>query len=121
MADTTTTQGVLELLDRFTEAINAHDIGALMALCTEDLVFETTDPAPDGVRHEGREAVRRVWGEMLASTPAARFAVEEQFACEDGRAVVRWRYDWGDGHVRGVDVIRVRDGRIAESLAYVKG
>jgi hypothetical protein len=33
----------------------------------------------------------------------------------------RWRYDWGDGHVRGVDVIRVRDGQIAESLAYVKG
>jgi hypothetical protein len=27
----------------------------------------------------------------------------------------------GDGHVRGVDVIRVRDGQIAESLAYVKG
>jgi hypothetical protein len=37
------------------------------------------------------------------------------------RAFVRWRYMWGDGHVRGVDVMRVRDGRVAESLAYVKG
>jgi hypothetical protein len=26
-----------------------------------------------------------------------------------------------DGHVRGVDVLRVRDGRVAEKLAYVKG
>jgi ketosteroid isomerase-like protein len=121
MAGTTTADSILELLDRFVEATNAHDVDALMALCAEDIVFESTDPAPDGVRHEGRDAVRRVWGEMLASTPAARFSVEEQFACGDGRAVVRWRYDWGDGHVRGVDVLRVRDGLIAETLSYVKG
>ena len=35
--------------------------------------------------------------------------------------MVRWRYDWREGHVRGVDIVRVRDGRLAESLAYVKG
>jgi hypothetical protein len=41
--------------------------------------------------------------------------------------VVRWRYRWAPdapgqpGHVRGVDVYRVRDGKIAEELAYVKG
>jgi hypothetical protein len=37
------------------------------------------------------------------------------------RVLTRWRYDWGDGHVRGVDVIRVRDGKVAEKLSYVKG
>jgi hypothetical protein len=35
--------------------------------------------------------------------------------------VVRWRYAWGDGHVRGVDVFRVRGGLVAEKLSYVKG
>jgi hypothetical protein len=35
--------------------------------------------------------------------------------------VVRWRYDWGNGHVRGVDIIRLRDGLIAETYSYVKG
>ena len=35
--------------------------------------------------------------------------------------VVRWRYDWADGHVRGVDNVRVRSGQPAESLAYLKG
>jgi hypothetical protein len=35
--------------------------------------------------------------------------------------VARWRYDWAGGHVRGVDVIRVRDGLVAEKFAYVKG
>jgi hypothetical protein len=39
---------------------------------------------------------------------------------------VRWLYRWvdadgKDGHIRGVDVFRVRDGKVAEKLAYVKG
>ncbi len=37
------------------------------------------------------------------------------------RVVQRWRYSWADGHIRGVDVMRVRDGLVAEKLSYVKG
>ena len=37
-----------------------------------------------------------------------------------------WRYTWRDaagvpGYVRGVDLFRVRGGKVAEKLAYVKG
>jgi len=88
---------------------------------TGDVVFESTSPPPDGTRYEGRDAVLGVWGQMLATTPRARFSVEEQFSDGSGRAVVRWRYDWAGGHVRGVDIVRVRNGQLAESLAYVKG
>jgi ketosteroid isomerase-like protein len=112
---------ILGLMDRFTAALNAHDLDAAMALVTDDIVFESTSPSPDGARHQGHAAVAQVWGDLLASTPKARFTVEEQFSDGSERAVVRWRYDWGEGHVRGVDIIRVRDGRLAESLAYVKG
>jgi ketosteroid isomerase-like protein len=112
---------VLALMDRFTAAINAHDLDAVLALVTDDIVFESTSPPPDGARYQGRVAVAQVWADLLASTPRARFAVEEQFSDGSDRAVVRWRYDWGEGHVRGVDIVRVRDGRLAESLAYVKG
>ena len=112
---------ILGLMDRFTAALNAHDLDAVLALVTDDIVFESTSPPPDGTRYESRAAVAQVWGDLLAATPKARFAVEEQFSDGSGRAVVRWRYDWGEGHVRGVDIIRVRDGRLAESLAYVKG
>ena len=112
---------VLDLTDRFTAALNSHDIGAVLALVTDDVVFESTSPGPDGARYEGRDAVRLIWGQMLDQTPQARFTVEEQFSDGAARAVVRWRYDWGDGHVRGVDIIRVRDGQLAESLAYIKG
>jgi ketosteroid isomerase-like protein len=112
---------VLDLMDRFTAALNSRDIDAVLALVTDDVVFESTSPAPDGARYEGRDEVRLIWGQMLADTPQARFAVEEQFSDGAARAVVRWRYEWGGGHVRGVDIVRVRDGQLAESLAYVKG
>jgi ketosteroid isomerase-like protein len=92
---------VLDLMDRFTAALNSHDLDAVAALVTDDIVFEATSPPPDGTRYEGRDAVRRIWAEMLAATRQARFSVEEQFSAGPGRAVVRWRYDWADGHVRG--------------------
>ncbi len=106
-------------VDRFHDALNGHDLAALARLVHEDCVFETTDP-PDGVRHVGREAVLTALQTFFAESPDARFEAEDILTVDD-RAVVRWRYDWGDGHVRGADLVRVRDGRIAETLAYVKG
>jgi hypothetical protein len=46
--------------------------------------------------------------------------MEEMFGAGD-RVIVRWLYSWADGHVHGVDLLRVRAGRVAETLAYVKG
>lgn len=111
---------VLDLIRRFNAAFDARDVAAVMALMTPDAVFESTDPAPDGVRYEGAAAVGAAWELFFASTPSTVFTVEEAFAAGD-RAVQRWRFDWGGGHVRGVDVFRVRDGLVAEKLSYVKG
>lgn len=104
----------------FNDAFNSHDIDAVMALMTDDCVFENTFPAPDGSRHVGATNVRVALGDFLASSSSARFEEEELIACQD-RCIVRWRYSWGDGHVRGVDVMRVRDGKVSEKFAYVKG
>ena len=105
---------------RFNEAFNSRDVAAVMERMTDDCVFESTGPAPDGQRHEGRQAVHAVWEEFFASSPSARFTTEESVVAGD-RATVRWRYDWDGGHVRGVDVLRLRDGLVAEKLSYVKG
>lgn len=110
----------LTVVERFNEAFNTHNVELIMSLMTDDVVFESTDPPPDGVRHEGAAAVRAVWEELFAGAPTARFEPEDVFASDD-RAVVRWRFDWGDGHVRGVDVLRVRDGKVCEKFSYVKG
>ena len=118
-------QATGDAIDRFNEAFNRHDISAVMAHMTEDCLFENTFPAPDGERFEGQEAVRRFWEDFFQSSPNAVFQAEETLTFGD-RAVVRWVYHWTNadgsrGHVRGVDVLRVADGKIAEKLAYVKG
>jgi uncharacterized protein (TIGR02246 family) len=121
----TLTTATIAVVQRFHEAINRHDIEAVMAAMTEDCVFENTAPPPDGERFEGRAAVRAAWETFFQSSSHAAFEIEEVIALGD-RAVVRWLYRWVDttdkmGYVRGVDVIRVREGKVAESLAYVKG
>jgi ketosteroid isomerase-like protein len=110
---------VLAAVTRFGAAFDRHDLDGVMAAMTADCVFESTAP-PDGGRHEGRNAVRAAWAEFFASSGAATFETEEQIVCGD-RVIARWRYAWDDGHVRGVDVYRVRDGLVAEKLSYVKG
>jgi ketosteroid isomerase-like protein len=109
-----------DTIERFHEAFNRRDLGALSELITEDCVFEATSPAPDGTRHVGRPAVLAAWREFFSSSPASHFEVEEMFGAGD-RVIVRWLYSWADGHVRGADLLRVRAGQVAESLAYVKG
>ena len=112
-------------LTRFSAAFGSGDVDAVMALMSDDCVFEATGPAPDGVRHEGAEAVRAVWVDLFGGTRDAAFTEEESFVAGD-RAVLRWRFDWSEedgspGHVRGVDVLRLRDGLVCEKFSYVKG
>lgn len=107
-------------MERFHEALNRGDMHALGDLITDDIVFEATSPAPDGTRYVGRDAVLEAWRTFLTDSPAPHFEIEEMFGAGD-RVTVRWLYTWTDGHIRGADVVRVRAGRVAESLAYVKG
>jgi ketosteroid isomerase-like protein len=119
--DSPEARDTLQIVRQFHEAFNRHDVDAIMALMTDDCVFENTFPPPDGARLVGQAEVRACWAQLFLDAPTAHFAVEELFA-SGSRAVLRWRYAWGaDGHVRGVDVYRVREGRVAEKLSYVKG
>jgi uncharacterized protein (TIGR02246 family) len=110
---------LLDLAAEFGKAWNDHDLDRAMGLVTDDCVFESTGPAPDGERHVGRDAVRAAWRTIFDDVHA-HFDTEDVFVAGD-RVVQTWRYDWGAGHVRGVDVMRARAGRIAEKLSYVKG
>jgi ketosteroid isomerase-like protein len=109
----------LAVVESFGAAWAKHDLEATLALVTDDCVFDSTGPAPDGVRHVGREAIRRAWRPIFDDSNA-RFEEEETF-CAGDRVVQLWRYTWADGQVRGIDVLRVRDGKVAEKLSYVKG
>ncbi|SNT25815.1 TIGR03086 family protein [Asanoa hainanensis] len=109
----------LAAAERFGAAFDTRDVNAVMAAMTGDCVFESTAP-PGGERHSGADAVRAAWQRFFAEAGEHRFTTEETIVAGD-RVVVRWRYDWPAGHVRGVDLLRVRGGLVAEKLAYVKG
>ncbi len=109
----------LAAVERFNRAFDAKDVDAIMNAMTPDCTFEDTT-APDGRRHVGAAQVRQAWEELFASSPDARFTIEDAFQAGE-RVVQRWHYAYSGGHVRGVDVLTVRDGLVAEKLAYVKG
>ena len=107
------------VVEAFGEAWGAHDLDAALLLITDDCVFESTEPGPDGTRYEGRAAIREAW-QPIFDDKSAIFQAEETFAAED-RVVQRWRYSWEGGYVRGVGVFRVRNGLVSEKFSYVKG
>lgn len=109
----------LEIMRRFNQAFLEHDPVALEDLVGADCVMESIQPAPNGTRYEGYEVCLSFW-QALAADRVAYFEVEDTVAMGD-RAVIRWRFNFGDGgSVRGVNLMRVRDGRIVEALGYAK-
>ena len=80
---------------------------------------EATFPGPDGERSTGHVAIRAAW-KPIFDDERSHSTAEEPFVA-GGRLVRRWRFDWGDGHERGIDLMAVRNGLVTEKLAYVKG
>jgi ketosteroid isomerase-like protein len=109
----------LEVVKAFGAAWADHDLDAALTMVTDDCLFDATGPAPDGTSYVGPEAIRAVWRPIFDDRSSS-FEEEETFAAED-RVVQRWRYRWDGGTVRGVDVFRIRDGKVAEKISYVKG
>lgn len=111
-----------QIVTRFHKAFEKHRPEDLDDLIGEDCVLENTAPAPDGARYEGREACLDFW-KGIASSANLVFAAEEIWASED-RGIIRWQLRWSESEadrIRGVNIMRVRDGQIVEGLGYVKG
>jgi ketosteroid isomerase-like protein len=119
MKDADGTANPLDVMAAFGAAWANHDLDAAIALIADDCLFDNTDPAPDGTKYVGHAAIRKAWAPIFEDT-ASRFEPEETFAAGD-RVIQLWRYTWSGGHVRGVDVLRVSNGKVAEKLSYVKG
>jgi ketosteroid isomerase-like protein len=120
-ADAGQSKMTAEVVERFLTAFQRKDPGLIRDLVAPDCVMEAMQPAPNGQRVEGYEANVAFWQAMVADSSGV-FEIEDVVICGD-RATNRWRYRFGDGEessVRGVTLIVVRDGKIAEALAYAK-
>jgi ketosteroid isomerase-like protein len=111
-----------EIIHRFNDAFQRHDPSVFPELVAEDCIIENTNPAPNGSRHVGRAACVELW-QGIATAPEIRFDLENVIVADD-RAIILWRLYRGErdhDSVRGVNLMRVRDGLIVEALGYVKG
>jgi len=114
-----------ETLRAFADAWNRHDVDALMALMSEDCVFEASaGPDVDGTRHVGRKAVRAGFAEVWATYPDAHWGGARHFVHGD-RGVSEWTFTGtrADGtrvEVHGCDLFTFRDGKIALKNSYRK-
>jgi ketosteroid isomerase-like protein len=107
------------VMRHFNQAFVDHDPSVFPDLIAPDVVMESIQPAPDGTRYEGYDVNLAFW-QAFAADRTTRFENEEMTAIGD-RAIIRWRLHFGDGQsLRGVTLLRIRDGRIVEALAYSK-
>jgi ketosteroid isomerase-like protein len=108
---------VRELIDRYNDAWNRHDVDAICAMHTDDMVFHNHTA---GERVEG-EAVRAHIARIFENTPSLRFTgralhVGDDFAVSEWTAHAERdgrRVEWD-----GVDVFPLRDGKIARKDVY---
>ena len=113
MTDTTTT--VIEQFD------SAFQLGAperLVDIIADDCVMEGVGPEPDGNRWTCYDECLAGW-QALIREPSVSFETEDIDVYGD-RAVIRWRLHSPEATFRGVNLMRVRDGKIVEALGYGK-
>jgi len=125
MATSKSAKVTATFLDEFADAWNRHDVDALMAVMTDDCVFEAS-AGPDvcGTRYEGREHVRKGFAEVFASFPDAHWAGARHFI-NGNRGVSEWTFTGtgADGRrieVTGCDLFTFNNGKIAIKNSYRK-
>ena len=106
------------LIERYNQAWNDHDVEAAAAMHADDIVFHNYSA---GERVEGAEAVRKHVAEILAGYPDIQFRGRRLYA-RDGLVVSEWtatatkdgkKLEWD-----GIDVFPIEDGKIKRKDVY---
>jgi ketosteroid isomerase-like protein len=116
---------LVNLLERFADAWNRHDLDALMSMMTPSGVFEASaGNEVDGQRSEGQQAVRAAYAAVFDTFPDAHWANARHFV-NGNRGVSEWTFtgtqkDGKRVEVTGCDLFTFRDGKIAIKNSYRK-
>ena len=113
------------LVERFNTVWNGHDLEGILAMMTDDVVFEASfGKDPWGARAVGKPALREFLTGMFERIPDVRWD-ELRHVAGPEHVVVEWlttgtprggtRYE-----VEGCDILTVRDGKIAAKRSYRK-
>ncbi|AUM75814.1 nuclear transport factor 2 family protein [Paracoccus jeotgali] len=115
-----------DLKDTF-DAFNRHDIDGVMTHFADDCVFYTVAGDNEyGTRIEGKEAIAKAFEGVWTTMPDVQWDNHSHFLSEDGsRGVSQWTFratnpDGTRTEVQGVDLFRIRDGKLVEKQAIRK-
>lgn len=120
------------VIERYAAAWNRHDVDAIMALHTDDAVFENHT---SGGLALGKAEIRQLIERVFATFPDLRFATRRAYFGRDV-AVIEWTatathshpINWGARALpatgkpmswNGMDVLPLRDGLVARKDVYV--
>jgi ketosteroid isomerase-like protein len=113
---------MIELVDRATEAMNSHDPQRVAALFAED--YSSTQPVHPGRVFVGRAQVLENWTSVFDGVPDF---VARPISSTQAGEVVWSEWDWSGSHtdgtpfgMRGVLLLTLRDGLIAEGRLYME-
>ena len=115
-----TRKEIASAIEEWLAAWDRHDLDEVIALFSEDAVFETWT----GMRVEGRENIRKAWAEWFEEG-GFRFISGGVIIDEDSQTVVfPWRYEGPakcfGGKMekrRGIALVRFEDGGITETIS----
>ncbi len=119
-------QSLIDAMEKWNQAWDAHDLKGVISLFHEDVVFENWT----GGQARGRDALEKAWKPWFENHGGFRFVSEDLFVDETEQKILyRWTLLWPSSEKgyegrpesrRGVDVIHFRDGKIIEKLTYCK-
>jgi ketosteroid isomerase-like protein len=115
-----------KFVERFNTVWNGHDIDGILAMMTDDVIFEASfGKDPWGARVVGKPALRKFLEEMIARIPDVRWDEIRHYASPD-QVTVEWLTSGtpkgGTAYkVEGCDILTIRDGQIAAKRSYRKG
>jgi steroid delta-isomerase-like uncharacterized protein len=123
-----------QFIDRYNDAWNAHDVDAIVAMHTEDSVFENHTTGDVNV---GREAIAKAISGIFGVFPDLNFEARRQYIREDlvvqewtargthqgkmTRSGIEVEPTGRQVEYRGMDVIPIREGLVARKDVYSDG
>jgi uncharacterized protein (TIGR02246 family) len=117
---------IVDILTRWNEAWNRHDIDKVAELFHDDIVFENFT----GAKIKGAKALKLAWEPWFKNHGGFHFETEDLFVDEDAQKVLfQWSLHWPSSEERyrgkpelrrGVDVMHFKDGKIIHKYTYSK-
>jgi hypothetical protein len=109
--------GMLTVLERLHTAMNQHDLEAMLECF--DPEYRSEQPLHPNRGFGGKEQVRKNWSRMLDSFPDFEAQLLGH-ASSGGTVWSEWRWSATGLDMRGVTLLRVREGRIVWGRLYME-